>query len=113
GSKRSLARHLNRGIDGIFEIVGVVGPGLVSIAEGHAIVAGAHLAQGEPEMARNRFGFLQRHGASIPISVHSASWSLCPDSRTCYFSPKICSSRPWRRFPLPAVKDEQLFRPES
>jgi hypothetical protein len=47
---------------GVFEIVRVVGRGLVSIAEVHAIVAGAHHAQSEPEMARDRFGFLVRHG---------------------------------------------------
>src|SRR5215471_1249306 len=53
--------HLNRGIDGVFELVRVVGRGLVCIAEVHAIVAGAQLAEGKPEMARNRFGFLERH----------------------------------------------------
>jgi hypothetical protein len=53
--------HLNRGIDGVFEIVLVVSRGLVSIAEVHAIFAGAKLAQSEPEMARDRFGFLERH----------------------------------------------------
>src|SRR5262245_40852387 len=47
---------------GVFEIVRVVGRGLVSIAKVHAIVAGAHHAQGEPEMARDRFGLLERHG---------------------------------------------------
>src|SRR5262249_39665393 len=51
-------------IDGIFEIVRVVGSGLVSIAEVHAIIAGAHHAKSEPEMARDRFGFLERHDAS-------------------------------------------------
>ena len=61
-SQLSLTDHLNRGIDGIFEIVRVVSRGLVPIAEVHAIFAGAHLAQSEPEMARNRFGFLERHG---------------------------------------------------
>src|SRR5262249_1691929 len=60
-SQRSPTGHLNRGIDGVFEIVRVIGRGLVSIAEVHAIVAGAQLAQGKPEMARNRFGFLERH----------------------------------------------------
>jgi hypothetical protein len=54
--------HLNRGIDGVFETVGVVSCSLVSIAKVHAIVARAHLAQGEPEMARDRFGFLEHHG---------------------------------------------------
>src|SRR5262249_28874440 len=60
-SQRSPTGHLNRGIDGVFEIVRVIGRGLVSIAEVHAIVAGAQLAQGKPEMARDRFGFLERH----------------------------------------------------
>src|SRR5262249_21505928 len=55
-------RHLSRGIDGVFEIVRVIGRGLVSIAEVHAILARAHLAQSEPEMARDRFGLLERHG---------------------------------------------------
>jgi hypothetical protein len=41
----SLTGHLNRGIDGVYEIVGVVGRGLVSVAEVHAIVARAHRAQ--------------------------------------------------------------------
>src|SRR5262249_15367138 len=58
----SLTGHLNRSIDGVFEIVRVIGRRLVSIAEVHAVVAGAHLAQSEPEMARNRFSFLERHG---------------------------------------------------
>src|SRR6516225_7433797 len=62
-SQRSLTGHLNRGTDGVFEIVRVVGRGLVSIAEVHAIVARAHLAQSEPEMSRDRFGFLERHDA--------------------------------------------------
>ena len=59
---RSLTGHLNRGIYGVFEIVRVVGRGLVSIAEVHAIVARAYFAQSEPEVARDRFGFLERHG---------------------------------------------------
>jgi hypothetical protein len=58
----SLTGHLNRSIDGVFEIVRVIGRRLVSIAEVHAVVARAHLAQSEPEMARNRFSFLERHG---------------------------------------------------
>src|SRR5262249_1690356 len=49
-------------VDGVFEAVRVVGRGLVSIAEVHAKVARAHLAQSEPEMACDRFGFLERHG---------------------------------------------------
>src|SRR5262245_19446417 len=57
-SQRSLTGDLNRGIDGVFEIRRVVGRGLVSVAAGHAIVAGAHLAQREPEMSRDRFGLL-------------------------------------------------------
>src|SRR5262249_4763693 len=61
-SRRSLTGHLNSGVDGVFEAVRVVGRGLVSIAEVHAKVARAHLAQSEPEMARDRFGFLERHG---------------------------------------------------
>src|SRR5262249_4775041 len=36
-----------------------------SSAEVHTIVAGAQLAQGKPEMARNRFGFLERHIRSV------------------------------------------------
>jgi hypothetical protein len=54
--------HLNRGIDGIFETVRVVSRGFVSIAEVHSIRGRAHLAQSEPEMARDRFGFLEHHG---------------------------------------------------
>src|SRR5262249_12326567 len=48
-------------IDGIFEIVRVVGRNLGSITEVHAIVARAYLAQSEPEVPRDRFGFLERH----------------------------------------------------
>jgi hypothetical protein len=69
-SQCSLTGHLNCGVDGVFEIVRVVGRGLISIAEVHAIVAGAQLAQGKPEMARNRFGLLERHGfvgAPLPM----------------------------------------------
>src|SRR5437016_5127570 len=40
--------------------------GLVSIAEVHAVIARANLAQREPEMARDRFCCLQRHGTSVP-----------------------------------------------
>jgi hypothetical protein len=60
--QRSLTGHLNRGIDGVFEIVRVVSRGLVSIAEVHAIVARAQQAQRESKMSRNRFGFLECHG---------------------------------------------------
>jgi hypothetical protein len=49
--------HPNRGIDRVFETVSVVGRGLVSIAEVHAIIARAHLAKSEPEMTSDRFGF--------------------------------------------------------
>jgi hypothetical protein len=56
-TQRSLTGHLNRGVDGVFEIVRVVGRDIVSIAEADAIVAGAQLAQSEPEMARDRFRF--------------------------------------------------------
>src|SRR5215471_10115997 len=62
-SQSSLTGHLNRGVDGVFETVRVVRRHLVSIAEVHAIVARAHLAQGEPEMSRDRFGLLERHSA--------------------------------------------------
>ena len=54
--------HLNRSIDGVFEIVRVVGRGFASIAEVHAIFARAQQAQREAEVARNRFSFLERHG---------------------------------------------------
>jgi hypothetical protein len=56
-SQFSLTGHRNRGINGVIEIVPVVGRGLVSIAKVHAIIARAHHAQSEPEMARDRFGF--------------------------------------------------------
>jgi hypothetical protein len=65
-SQRSLTRHFNRGFDGVFEIVRVVRRGLVPIAEIHAIGARAHHTQSESEMARDRFRFLVRHGASRP-----------------------------------------------
>ena len=65
-SQWSLTGHINCGIDGVFESVRVVGRGFVSIAEAHAIVTRAHLAQSESEMARDGFGFLERHGASMP-----------------------------------------------
>ena len=60
-SQRSLTGHLDRGTDGVFEIVRVVGRGLISIAEVHAVVARAHLAQGQPEMSRNREPFSLSH----------------------------------------------------
>src|SRR5262249_37012311 len=55
-----------RATDGVFESARVAGRGFVSIAEAHAIVTGAHLAQSKSEMARDGFGFLERHGASMP-----------------------------------------------
>jgi hypothetical protein len=70
-SQRALAGHLNRGIDGVFEFVRVVGGRFVSIAEVHAVVARAHPTQSEPEMACDRFGFLERHGCmKIVIGEH-------------------------------------------
>jgi len=60
-SQRSLTGLLNHSIDGIFEIIRVVGRHLISIAEVHAIVARAHLAQGQPEMSRNREPFSLSH----------------------------------------------------
>jgi hypothetical protein len=38
GRQFSLTGHLNRGVDGVFEIVRVIGP-LVSIAKVHTILA--------------------------------------------------------------------------
>jgi hypothetical protein len=57
----ALTSHRDGGVNGVFEIDRVVGRGLVSIAEVHAIFAGAQQAQGEPEMARDRFRFLERN----------------------------------------------------
>src|SRR3954452_5363281 len=62
GRYLSLTGHLNRGVDRVFEIGRVIRGRFVSIAEVHTIRARAHLAQSEPEMARDRFGFLERHG---------------------------------------------------
>ena len=64
--------HPNRGIDRVFETVSVVGRGLVSIAEVHAIIARAHLAKSEPEMTSDRFGFSERHGF-VKLSSGSTS----------------------------------------
>jgi hypothetical protein len=72
----SLTGHLNRGVDGVVEIVRVVGRGLVSIAEVHAIVTRANLAQSKPEMARDRFGFLERHGHRYPVNAFLGVRSL-------------------------------------
>lgn len=63
----SLTDHCYRDIDGVFEIVGVVGRRVVSIGKPHAIVSRAHFAQSAPEMARDRFGFLERHGLSPQV----------------------------------------------
>src|SRR5262249_14162661 len=62
---------------GVFEIVRVVGRGLVSIAKVHAIVAGAHHAPSEPEMTRARFGLSDRNGFVKPSSG-SVSNCSCP-----------------------------------
>jgi hypothetical protein len=63
--------HLKGGFDRVFEIVRVVGRRFVSLAEVHSIRAGAHLAQSQPEMAGDRFGFLERHGfMKIVIGEH-------------------------------------------
>ena len=67
GVHRWLSDHLNPGVDGVFEIGRVVGRSLVSAAKAHAIVSRAHFAQSAPEMARDRFGFLERHGLSPQV----------------------------------------------
>src|SRR5262249_59583823 len=104
-SQRSLTGDLNRGIDGVFEALRVVGRGLVSVAAAHAKVAGAHLAQGEPEMSRDRFGFLERHGASMPCRYPfiggSASFSPFPPPGACFSSPKIFFLPPLCPLPPP------------
>ena len=69
-SRRALSGHLDRGSDSVLETVRVVGRGLGSIAKVYAIVAGAHLAERDVEMARDRFGFLERHRR--PAAVESA-----------------------------------------
>jgi hypothetical protein len=58
-------------MDGAFEIVRLAGCGLVSITEVHVTVAGAQLAQRGSKMARDRFGFLKCHGASMLSPVLS------------------------------------------
>jgi hypothetical protein len=111
-SQRSLTGHLNRGINGVIEIVRVVGRGLVSIAEVHAIGARAHLAQSEPEMTCDRFGFLERHGfvksssGSTQRAADTASWANSFLSR---FAPRAgfvtfrqtfvhrCHGKSWQR----------------
>ena len=84
---------LKHSIDGIFEIVRVVGRHLVSIAEVHAIVARAHLAQSEPEMARDRFGFLKRHGASMLSRYRSMAIRLFEQDSTCVEQDSSCVER--------------------
>jgi hypothetical protein len=66
-SPLSLTDHCYRDIDGVFEIVGVVGRRVVSSGKLHAIVSRAHFAQNAPEMARDRFGFLERHCLSPQV----------------------------------------------
>ena len=113
GSQSSLTRHLNRGVDGVFETVRVVGRDLVSIAEVHAKLARAHLAQSEPEMSRDRFGFPERHGA-----VHSRFRFLValPPARDLLLCAKHLFVAPMVVAIAPAggSKDEQseLFSPE-
>ena len=63
--QRPLTGHLHCGTHCIFKIAGVISRGLVSTWQVHAIVTRAYLAQSEPEMACDRFGFLERHGASM------------------------------------------------
>jgi hypothetical protein len=76
----SLTDHLDRGIDGVFEIVRVVGRSLVSIRGAHAIGARAHSAQSEPKMARDQFGFLERHGV---VKSHLGSTHEAADTASC------------------------------
>jgi hypothetical protein len=73
---RSLTGQLNRGIGGVLEIVRVTGRWLVSIAEPHAIIARAHLAQGEAKMSRDRFGFLERRGPPLRRQNYPAGGAL-------------------------------------
>src|SRR5262245_8704570 len=108
----SLTGHLDHGSDGIFEIVRVVGRGLVSIAEVHAVIARAKLAQSEPEMARDRFCFLQRHGASMPsplLSRFAPRVGLVTLRQTF-----VCRSHGGEKPPLPGAQHEQseLLNPE-
>src|SRR6516162_2920112 len=64
----SLTGHRNHGINGVFELVCVVGRGLVSIAEIHAIVAGAQLARVSPRWR----------------AIDLAFWSLMNTPRRCH-----------------------------
>ena len=84
-SPTSPTGHPKRGIYRVFEAVSVVGRGLVSIAEVHAIVARAHLAKSEPEMTSNRFGFSERHsfvksssGSTRKAAGHSGGKNALP-----------------------------------
>jgi hypothetical protein len=87
--------HPNRGIDRVFETVGVVGRGLVSIAEVHAIFARAHLAKSEPEMTSDRFGFSERHGF-----VKSSSGST---------SRRLVTPAANQRLPIPVIGGIRLL----
>jgi hypothetical protein len=80
----SATGHLNRGVNGVFEIVRVVGRGLVSIAKVHAVIARAYLAQSEPKTARDGFGFLKRHGASL-----SNRYALIGGPLLSRFAPRV------------------------
>jgi hypothetical protein len=81
----------------------VVSRRFVSIAEVHSIRARAHVAQSEPEMARDRFGFLKRHGASMPSRYPSvggsASLVALPGVRDLLFCAKhlfVLARTVWR-----------------
>jgi hypothetical protein len=97
GANRTATSHFNRSVDGVFEIVRVVGRRLVAITEVHAILARAHLAQSESKVAHDVFGFLERHGmrsqsgglgaASLPVQREVVSvlvaLTLSPDLFIC------------------------------
>jgi len=105
-----ILNHLPSTYNGVFETVRVTGRRLVSIAEVHAIVARAHLAQSEPEMTRNRFGLLERHGALMPCRYRSLAIPplsrFAPHAgfvtqrqifvRRCHCGLGVGCSRPWR-----------------
>ena len=71
----TLSSHRDGGVNGVFEIVRVIGRRFISIAEVHSIRARAHHAQSEPEMARDRFrflecnGFLNRHREAVAVEL--------------------------------------------
>jgi hypothetical protein len=77
--------HLNRGFDGIFELVRVMDCRLVSIAEVHAIRARAHLAQSEPEAYGSRL--VQHH--SKEVLCHRCRNEF-PDELTNAHISKLC-----------------------